>query len=435
MLTDMRVVWSVATCVVACASALSSDPARVGDVVIHGPRKEHHGQWGTLASPEGIEVNDETRRSTTSFVASLLSSMRLPVPAVDSVHASDYVSVEDPFNTRGAQVAALFTVLERPDLSGIPRMKDAGSFTHKLDALSTVHQMLTGFIRSAGSEKEIPTIADLVPGKTVSLSGDFRYAKAAGKDATVIEPSMSTDVVAAAWSSAPVFERYAKKLETSDPAISFLVAELAAAVHAVNDETFPKYSFVNVVVTGLAVVDESAYAVAQSMVDEVLVHCADILTKRTENTAFVQMVTVIDERVEVDRDVGHLVNGAMEQVDDKHRVALPHVYTPYWTNVGILCDKIDKALVNSDYTVDCPKGHPQRQGAAVNSRRRAELENMSGGSSSDYDEPNLWVWQFQIFFWLTVMFVVVILVVSTQIAGLDPGYNSIIYRMTPGQGH
>lgn len=428
----MRVVWCIATCVVACASAFNN-PERVGDVVIHGPRKGYHGHWATLASPEGITANAETGRSTTSFVASLLSSMRLPVPAVDSLKASDYVSVEDAFNTRGAQVGALFTVLERPDLSGMSRMENARSFTHKLDALSTVHQMLTGFI-SAGTMKQIPTIADLIPGKTVSVSGDFRYAQAAGKDATVIEPSISADNVAAAWSSEPVFERYAKQLKTSDPAISFLVAELAAALQAVNDETLPKHSFVNVVVTGLAVVDESAYAVAQSMVGDVLVHCADILTKRTANAAFVQLVTVIDERVEVDRDVGHLVDGAMEGVDDKHRVALPHVYTPYWTSVGNLCDKIDRALVNSDYTVDCPKGHPQRQGAAANSRRRAlELENMSGGSTQADDE-NLWVWQFQIFFWLTVVLVVTILVVSTQIAGLDPGYNSIIYRMTPGQG-
>lgn len=433
------VVWAAHLCQLADAESTRHVSSRVGDLVIHRTGIQHEGHWSMLAEPTGVKAGVDGNTEPTSFFATLLSSMRLPVPLGDGVTASDYVDVEDPGRTAGAHVAGLFTVLERPATKEAPRMVLDGqrSFSQKLDALSTVHQMVGGLSTRALGHS---TVADLVTGKSVAVSGDARFAHAAGVRAEPVDASrfLGAD---AAWSAVKPFAAdldFAMESEAN----KFLVAELAAALQAVKDmDLAAGKSVVNVVVTGLVGVDATSHLAAQALVKNVLTECSAILTARSKGAAFVQLVTLVDESADVAGHVGALLRDLLAASNGLHRIQFPHIYIPYASTIAQVCKEVSRALGDKEamFSVDCPDGDRLVEGHPTNSRRRATQLAVTGNTLGSAANPNedmeSYVWQFQMFFWLTVLFVILVLVVSTQIAGLDPGYEtSIIYRMTPGQG-
>lgn len=377
-----------------------------GDIVVHLNGQKHNGYWNTLTTPKGIEAVVGTEPEATGFYATLVSSMRLPVHLVDDVQPSDYVAVEDPFLTRGADVAGLFTVLERPESPDTPRVDLDNDFKHELDALSTVQRMLSGIREDASRDISIKS---MIRGETLAVAGDARFAHVLG-----VEPFRPSSADPAALFTEPAFTKYANKLDTKLDTNAALVRELTTALEAARTLKLSKEdkAFISIAVTKLVAIDASNYVTASALVLDVLKECSAILERRSSGFAFVEVVTLVDDSKEVEAAVRGRVRRVLQnQLEVGHVSALPHIYVNSAADVPKLCSQVRAAIEDTAYTATC-------------------TQTLGVGATDDGNPPISRVWEFQLFFWFTVLFVIGILVVSTQIAALDPGYDSIVYRMS-----
>jgi len=369
-----------------------------------------------LNAPEGMSLGPVTH--TSGIFSSLMSSMRVRVPMTEGVVSGDrdYVKLEDVFTTKGADVAALFYVVEDP----AHRVSLDSTFEVKVDALSAFKQMVTG----STLETSPFNIADIIDASTsVSVSWDERYAKmgAYGDAKTAVyydhtTGALSTGMTAAevdayardhpAFKTSPVVNS-GKRMSDQDRQ---LVTELVAISRAIEHlDASEGKKFVAAAITSLSSgAGLSDRAAAYSLVDTVIKHCVATLG----STAFVEEVRVAG----ISHEDRAILTDALKAIGDHAEVAslnqhLPHISGAESRRHHTLCKHAKNALTLTQFEALCRHERVRRE--------------------DEYEYVDQ-VWQFQLLFWTSVILVSVTFFITCQIGSINPGYDSIIYRMTPG---
>lgn len=407
------------TSVLATAGAVTALVDMTGEVIAVPVAESQSVAYSVLSHPEGITSKYPLDHATGLFTT-LVSSMRRRVPMTAGVRNGgvDYVDVEDAVTTRGADVAALFYVVEDPS----QRQKMDYSFETTGDALTLYKRMVTG----NGREDAPHNIADIIDAPTsVSVSWDERFAKmGAYGDATgAVYYNDTTGVMGGAFDAdaAMAFVTKHAALKWS-PLVSGgvaaddmpLVTELAAVIDAVEKMPAPTDGaevFVTAAITSLAHHAPSDADAARALVTKAIAYCTSVLTEKTNGMAYVEEVRVAGMAADAHTEIAAVLkNLGKDVVVTSKPEHLPHIDgNP--ALIRALCKHAKHHMTLTQYETSCRSERTRRDVVP--------------------EEEDL-VWQFQLLFWISVILLVSVFLITCQIGGLDPGRDSIVYRMTPG---